>query len=270
MTSAAEKRTSGVWDFDLKGTHYAGPVLDRTAYADVLCMLTADEKVVGSRLPSPQLHPLRWTPGRALVDVFCADWDLSVGGSTPVRYLEMGVEAWVTYGPKPALPVAPAAQALGVVKRSRWDVGAYMLTTVVTDPDIAELYRTVLGFSAVTGDVTHEVGKSWDRWVMSLDGQPVLDLQVRTDSKARHVEADLVDYAVINQELHRTTLHASGQTQSGFGKRTARLAWGAHPRAQQLQQLRLGRGPVFLAVDETAQLTVHPPVTLGAPASHPS
>lgn len=269
VTGHVLREADGGWELEVNGVRHAGPVLERTGH-EVMGMFTADAEVVSAWLPSPRLHPLRQTRNRSQVDIYGAEWGLSVGDSPQVRYLEMGVEAWVTYGARPAPPVLPTLEAFGILSRPRWNAGASGLLTVVTDPGIAELYQAVLGFPAVPGDITRTSGTRGERWTTCLDGQPVLGLQVRTDGKPKPLTSDIVDYTMDGQVLHRLTSHMTAQSQMHFAGRSARMKWGLHPQGQRLRALRLSTRPLFVGVDDPAHFRTAPPVELDPATSPPA
>ena len=108
--------------FLVDGTEYGGGpatfCYDRLAVA----AFTADPVAVARLLPSPLLHPVGWFNGRAVVIVAAGGQVMTIGEMPPVRYAEVSMAAFVTYGRSRAVPVLPVAGALAPSCKNSVDV----------------------------------------------------------------------------------------------------------------------------------------------------
>ena len=93
------------------------------------------------RLPSPDLHPLRWWNGRAALLIDAWDCTLTVGDLPPLRHGSLSLAAMVNSGRAAAPPMLPLMGALG----RRYGFGQYVLGWIVTNRVVGELYRVLFG-----------------------------------------------------------------------------------------------------------------------------
>ena len=129
----------------MDGEEYGGGRFTSAFERFAIALFTADAAAVTARLPSRELHPLRWFNGRTLLWMDAWDRTLTVGDLPPVRYGQVYLLSLVNYGRSAAPPVLPAAAMLPVVGDAvgrRYGIGVCMLASIVTNRVAAEMGRS--------------------------------------------------------------------------------------------------------------------------------
>ncbi len=107
--TAASTRVRQATTFLVDGEEYGGERSTSAYERFAIALVTADAAAVATRLPSRDLHPLRWVNGRTLLWMDAWDRALTVGDLPRVRYGQIYLLSLVTYSRSAAPPVLPAA-----------------------------------------------------------------------------------------------------------------------------------------------------------------
>lgn len=83
--------------FLVDGEEYGGGRFTSAFDRFAIALFTADAAAVTARLPSRELHPLRWFNGRTLLWMDAWDRTLTVGDLPPVRYGQVYLLSLVNY-----------------------------------------------------------------------------------------------------------------------------------------------------------------------------
>ena len=219
---------------------------------------------------SPPLHPVRVGRDRALV---CASgaYVPAAGDEPPfLRFGEVALMAFVTYGDKPAPPLVPG---LGRWARQRCGFGFFPIMAAVTNRPAAVLYRTFLGIPAVVADLRVEQRLDHERFVCECDGRLVWDLTVRSDGRpsAGDPAAEEWFYTIERGEIYRVPVGGSGISRSRFGGKSTSVVVGDHPIADGVRGLGLLRPWAAEFVPDRQLWLAGPPEGLGpaGPATEP-
>ncbi len=146
--------------------------------------LSVNYEAVRAVLPSPRLHPVRWTPGRSLIQIEAMDWQWRLGSLPPVRCVDVSVDAVVSYGRRPAPPVLPILTE-SLPLGHRYGVGMYFLARATTNRVSAQVFSGVLGVETVLADVREERGPDRSRFTVTDGSRLVFDIDVHIDPAVR-------------------------------------------------------------------------------------
>lgn len=223
----------------VEGHEYGGGRAEMLVRDSVLAVFTADSGTVEHLLPSNRLHPLRWFNGRPLVSVLYADWLMRLEGLPPVRFGEVGVGAWVTFGDKPAPRVLPFYAGAG-----RRSLGHWWLCTAVTNRVAREVFAKAWGEWTFIAPVRVERGSDWLRCRVEDQNGLWLELSASRTRKIRTSQDSFISYGWREERLIAVREDATSRT--GTGKPgSARLRLGPHPYAELIRDLGLRDTAVF-------------------------
>jgi hypothetical protein len=146
--------------------------------------LSVDYELVRALLPSRRLHPVRWTPGRSLIQIEAMDWQWRLGSLPPVRCVDVGVDAVVSYGREPAPPVLPILTE-SLPLGHRYGVGMHFLGRATTNRVSQQIFSGLLGVETVLADVREERGPGRSRFTVTDGDRLVFDIDVNVDPAVR-------------------------------------------------------------------------------------
>lgn len=223
---------------------------------------TTDYGQLRRLVPSPPLYPMRVGRDRALV---CASgaYVPAAGDEPPfLRFGEVALMAFVTFGDKPAPPLVPG---FGRWARQRFGFGFFPIMAAVTNRPAAELYRTFLGIPAVVADVRIEQRLDHERFVCECEGRLVWDLSVRSGGRpsAGDPGAEEWFYTIDRGEIYRVPVGGSGISRSRFGGKSTSVVVGDHPFADDVRGLGLLRPWAAEFVPDRQLWLAGPPEGLG-------
>jgi hypothetical protein len=222
--------------FRVDGQDYPGGPMTWKFHHWVGGMFTADSSAVAERLPAPDLCPLRWRPGRALLMVEGADLHQYRNGLPPTRGAFVAVSAMVTIGPEPAPALLPL---LSEGMQQRYRVGAVPLRFLMTNHVEAQLFTRQFGFDMRTTDIERRPSPRHEQYACSLDGRPVIRLRVRTDGRLERVLPVLVFYSVRDGQPFRMSMSNPDPGATRLGRNAAVLDLADHEAVADLQGLRI-------------------------------
>lgn len=175
------------------------------------------------------LSPLPTRPGRTAVTFLCAEYR-EVGGGAVDPYGEFGVVVPVApgLGRSPSLGAAPAR-----------GVGGYVWYLPVTTDAGRALGEEIWGYPKVVADVQFEDAGSWRRTVVTVDGDPLIGIDVRRPP-AVPLSGRAYGYTERAGSLLREPIDLSGELGAWPFSAAARYELGTHPRAGALRRLDLG------------------------------
>jgi hypothetical protein len=141
--------------------------------------------------------------------------------------------------------------------------GSFITHLPVDQPFTCEAGNAIWGFpkSVEQIDVT-ETGSS-QRWVLTMDGELVLDLTVPRGGDDDMPQMELTSYTLIDGKPHATAFRQGGAG-SGmtFGADGISLVLGSHPIAKELASLGLPKDPVMATWTEHLRATFEEPRAL--------
>ncbi len=258
------------------GERLDGDSLECAFHLSAGAVFTADIDAVRRVLPSPTLHPIRWTPGRTVVSVEAQDWQWRLGSMPPVRSLDLYVSVGCTLGPRPAPPVLPMlleSTSFG----ARYATGGYWVAWLTSNRVSREAFSRLLGVDAVLVDAREERAPGRSRFTFTDNDQLILDLDVRLGPQTRvnTLGPDQLEgyrgYGVRDGQLlgWAVTCHDVG---SAFrpGPRQAALDLGEHPVAQLVRGLDLSTRSVGAGIRVSGREVYDGPVHLGSATPAPT
>ncbi len=143
--------------------------------------------------------------------------------------------------------------------------GNFITHLPVDQPFTCEAGNRIWGFpkSVQQIDVTQTAESS--RWVLTMDGELVLDLTVPRGGTDEMPRMEMTSYTLIDGRPHATAFSQGGGGSSmGFGEGVA-LTLGTHPVAKELESLGLPDAAVVITTwTETMQATFEEPRPLGS------
>lgn len=222
--------------FQVDGVDYPGGPMTWFFHHWVGGMFTADAGAVAERLPVPDLHPLRWRPGRALLMVEGADLHQRRNALPPTRGAFVSVSAMVTIGQEPAPALLPL---LSDRMEQRYQIGAVPLRFLMTNHVEAQLFTRQFGFDMRTADIERRTSGRYEGFACSRDGRPVVRLRVRTDGRVERALPVLVFYSVRDGQPFRMSMSNPNPGATRFGRQAAVLDLTDHEAVADLQGLRI-------------------------------
>ncbi len=283
LTTAAAKRTIAIARraasryptvLRVDGTPWAGDSLDCAFHLSAGVFFTADADAVRRVLPSPGLHPVRWTPGRTAVGIQVMDWQWQLGTAPPVRSVDAYVAVACTQGPRPAPPLLPillGSTAMG----ARYGGGLYWLTWLTTNRVSQQVFSRMLGVDAVLVDAREERGPKRSRFTLTDADRLILDLDVHMDADTRVTTlgpGELEGYRALGVRDGRllgwaVTCYDVGST-FRFSPRAADVKLGDHPITDQVRDLGLSGRPIGAGIRISGREVYEGPIPLGPATRH--
>jgi hypothetical protein len=199
-------------------------------------VFTADLRKIRDRLPSPQLHPVRWGRDRAAVMVM-GTFNTCVSNpshDSAVAFGQTAALALVTKGSHDAPPYVPL---MGLPVPERFHYGMFTLYMGETARWPIELGRRAYGTHKFLADMRYEERDGVDRVVLSDRGQHVWTLEVRTSGKPERFDDVTPIYSDLDGQLLVAQMRSGGVQVGGRGGGCASLRLGDHPVALDLQEL---------------------------------
>jgi hypothetical protein len=278
LTTAAAKRTIAIARraasryptvLRVDGAPWEGNSLDCEFHLSAGVFFTADADALRRVLPSPGLHPVRWSPGRTAVAIQVMDWQWRLGSAPPVRSVDAYVAVACTQGPRPAPPVLPillGSTALG----ARYGGGLYWLTWLTTNRVSQQVFSRMLGVDAVLVDAQEERGPKRSRFTLTDADRLILDLDVHMDTDTKVTTlgpGELEGYRALGVRDGRllgwaVTCYDVGST-FRFSPRAADVTFGDHPILDQVRNLDLSDRPIGAGIRISGREVYEGPVPLG-------
>lgn len=228
--------------FEVDGLRYESGPVTYFAHRIATALFPADLDAVQHRLPSPQLHPLRWLDGRALVWVSGLAYTTVHSRAWPLcRYGEMAAGIVVTRGKRLAPRLAPLAVPQ---LQSRYPVGNYIVQVCVTSRLFGHGGNVLMGTNKFLADVRNERRPGTERFVATEDGAMVYDLAVSTTGRPSNNQAEWELFTDHEGHLLSWGQSLSSTSRLRPGGRSATLVLGDHPAADDLRALGLADRPV--------------------------
>jgi hypothetical protein len=210
----------GVTSFEILGKTVTLPVLVRDA-SSATVMFEVDAAAAQLLSPFPVVES---SPGRAQVALALVDYrDNDLGA-----YHEVGVIFFV--------------QPIGR------DAGTYIRHLPVDAEFTNEAGNVIWGFPKTVQQIDVETTPASERWVLTMDGEPVLDVTVPRGGTDEMPQMEMTTYTLRDGLPHGTAFSQGGTgsllTIGGDG---VTLTLGSHPVAKELESLGLRDAPVVLS-----------------------
>lgn len=220
--------------------------------------LTADANALRQLLPAG-ISPVLSRPGRAWVLVGAWDGEIALGDLPPIRYGEAYISAGVSHGDRMLPPGVALPGLLQKTNEPAFGSGTFDLLNLVTNRFVRDYYA-VIGYRPVVAGLHWEERGNLDRVTCSIDGEPVLDMAMRTEGRPRPSADVFLEYGLRDGHLVRWV----NEYQATEGRMVVRSAAGAvrigsGPLAEELRSLRLASNGSVLQVDLEATVTLSAP-----------
>ena len=251
------------------GAGWQGESLDCAFNLSAAAFFTADADAVRWVLPSPDLRPVRLSPGRTAVVIQAMDWQWRLGAAPPVRSVDAYVGIACTQGSRSAPPVLPIL--LGSTTLSaRYGSAFYWLTWLTTNRVSQQVFSRMLGVDAVLVDAREERDPKRSRFTLTDADRLILDLDVHmgTDTRVTTLgPGELEAYRALGVRDGRlrgwaVTCHDVGSA-FRFSRRAADVRLGDHPIADQIRELGVSDRPFGAGIRISGREVYEGPVPLG-------
>jgi hypothetical protein len=202
---------------------------------------SASFEAIAAVLPTPDLHPVRFPGGRAIVLISSFQHDVitahGVRGRAMLPYGEVMVAALVTRRPAPALVplVAPPATGFGA--------GAFVLHLPVTTREARDGGRLLFGLPKFIADMEFEDAIETCSVRLDEGGRHILTQTIRPGGPTSVLSAPLTVYSVLEGDLIAETMPTVGLQQRRPGRRGGYLELGDHQIADELRDLDISPEP---------------------------
>jgi hypothetical protein len=246
-SSSPEDRLAQALDFSVGGRQLVGDPLTVEVQRGCSAMFSCDADGATHLLPSPLLHPLRWTPRRSMVLVLGGVYEVRCGSLPPFRAGEMLVAAFVTYGTTPGPPLLPLAGSLQP-EPNRWGAGAGILTLAVSNPFRREQFRTVFGWPSRLADIRYEQRSGYDQVTCERDGRLLLGLRVRTGDTPKPSTGGPCLYGIRDNRLLLWSETESSLAASRIGRAAAQLVAPDPSTGEMIRGLQMSSRPLMTQV----------------------
>jgi hypothetical protein len=220
--------------------------------------LTADAGAVRRYLPAG-LSPVLSRPGRAWALVLCDDAELQLGDLPPIRFGRIQLDAYVSRGDRSLPPGVGFAEILPKTTQRRFGIGTYALLDMVTN-------RFAHGFYGMMGRRMAVAGLRWeersdlDRVTCMVDGEPALDLALRTSGRSMSAADAFVEYGVREGCLVQwATAYESSHSRGVIRPAAGALRTGSGGLAAHVASLGLASNGSVLGLDMDATTTSRAP-----------
>ena len=229
-------RQSGRWAL-VDDIPFRMPVYCRNSPA-LLAIFPIDADKARVLIPGSEIHPLRlWDKGLLVVSVI--DYlDTNIG-----RYIGFSISIACTHGPRPAPRLLPA------LFMGHYGTGQWVLDLPVSTEVSVKGGKGIWGMPIHQAHLTYNVGERTVSSQYDLDGQLAVKIEIdRPASAPVPVSTAAVSYCGFRGMLYKSTTYFKGRLGFRlFGKNSARLTIGEHPRLAVLQELDIGPRPVLTA-----------------------
>lgn len=247
MRTRSEERLARALDFSVGGRQFVGDPLTVEVQRGCSAMFSCDADAAARLLPSPLLHPLRWTRRRSMVLVLGGIYEVRCGSLPPFRAGELLVAAFVTYGAKPAPPLLPLAGSLQP-EPNRWRAGACILTLAVSNRVRREQFRTVFGWPARLADIRYEQRSTFDQVTCEHDGHLQLGLRVKTGDTPKPSTGGHCLYGIRDNRLLLWSETESSLAASRIGRASAQLVAADPSMEEMVRGLQMSSRPLMTQV----------------------
>lgn len=141
--------------------------------------------------------------------------------------------------------------------------GNFITHLPVDQPFTCEAGNAIWGFPKSVEQIDVTQTDSSSRWVLTMDGELVLDLTVPRGGADDMPQMELTSYTLIDRKPHATAFRQGGAG-SGmtFGADGINLVLGSHPISKELASLGLPKDPVMATWTEHLQATFEEPRAL--------
>ena len=199
-------------------------------------VFTVDLAAARERMPSGNLHPVRWGRGRAaaLVAGACNSCLTGPEGEEPCAFGASSFNLVVTHGDHDAPPYIPLL-GLPVPEAMRYGIVPIHMGETARPP--IELGRLVFGTPKFLVDLRYEQRGDHDRVVMTDGGTMVWTLTVDTTGTPKPFDEQNPVYGALDGELLAAPMRSAGVQVQGRGAACATLELGDHPVAEDLRAL---------------------------------
>jgi Acetoacetate decarboxylase (ADC) len=214
------------------------PVASQASPA-LIAAFPIDADAAAAALPGREVHPVRVTPGRALLIVTVVDYRHTNIG----RYIEYSVAIACTHGPRLAPPLIPA---LPVVQRL-FGTGQYVLDLPVSSEVSVKGGKGIWGMPKHQANLDFVIAPEKVTSQYDLDGQMCVRIEVeRPRFEKLPLAMGTSNYCSFRGMLMRSNIYFRGRAGLNLPfSRSARLQIGAHPRVQLLRTLDISSRPLF-------------------------
>lgn len=242
-----------------------GPVEAPGMYAPHRVMagvFTADLDEVRGRLPSDELHPVRWGRGRAALIVFGTYYTcvFTPSGRGAWGFGEAGVFAVLTHGAHDAPPYVPL---LGLPVPESMHTGSFALHVPITNRYAHDLGRLGYGIPKFMADIRYEERGGHDRVVVEEGGRLVFAVRASTGGRPRVVDEVGLYYSDLDGDLLRYQLREAGTRVQDRGDGCASLELGEHPVADDLRALGIDTTGIASVYMPDRKAIIMPPTVIG-------
>jgi Acetoacetate decarboxylase (ADC) len=229
-------RQSGRWAL-VDDIPFRMPVYCRNSPA-LFAIFPIDADKARVLIPGSEIHPLRlWNKGLLAVSVF--DYlDTNIG-----RYVGFSIAIACTHGPRPAPRLLPA------LFMGHYGAGQWVLDLPVSTEVSVKGGKGIWGMPIHQAHLNYIVGERTVSSQYDLDGQLAVKIEIeRPASTPVPVSTAAVNYCGFRGMLYKSTTYCKGKLGFRlFGKNSARLTIGEHPRLAVLKELDIGPRPVLTA-----------------------
>ncbi len=199
--TAQPQHAMGPFSFRAAEHHVEVPEMRRRLRRSTGLFLTADAKALRQLLPAG-ISPVLSRPGRAWVMVVAADGEIALGALPPVRFGEVEISAWVSHGDRMLPPGVALPGVLQKTTEPAFGVGTFDLLRPVTNRFVRDIYA-MIGYRPVVAGLRWEERRELDRVTCIIDGEPALDIAMRTEGRPRPSADVFLEYGLRDGHLVR-------------------------------------------------------------------
>lgn len=207
-----------------------------TDQSTMLAFFEAPVKVIERLMPMPDFEVTHVMPGTTMVGIACMEYR-NVQGLDP--YNEVGIMIPMRYRPRiKRVPLLPL-----VAPKLFRNAGNYFQRMPVTSPDAFDIGVKMHGLRKILADIQFDETARTRRCEVSVDGVPLLQLEVKKTRKLKFQEMTTQTYTVLHGDVLRTPVPTRGKMGNVMGPDSATLTLGTHEVADELREMRLAPKP---------------------------
>jgi len=214
----------------------------------LMAAFTVDARKAAALMPGTEIFPLRLWNNRGLLMIVVIDYQQTTIG----KYIEFSVGVACTHGQRPAPPLLPAALM------NVFGTGQYVFDLPVSSEVSVKGGKGIWGMPKHQANLDFRIGDTTVSSMYALDGMDALTIDIdRPKSAWLPVRMTAANYCAFRGMLMKSYIYFTGKAGVGlFGKGTARLRIGTHPRVQALKDLDISDDPLMTAFIPQARGTL--------------
>ncbi len=214
----------------------------------LMAAFTIDARKAADLFPGTEIFPLRLWNGRGVLMIVVIDYRQTTIG----KYIEFSVGIACTHGQRPAPPLLPA------VLMKLFGTGQYVFDLPVSSEVSVKGGKGIWGMPKHQANLDFQIGETAVSSKYDLQGHDALMIEIdRPKSAWLPVRMAAANYCAFRGMLMKSSIYFTGKAGLQlFGKGSARLQIGSHPRVQPLKHLDIDPNPLMTAFIPEARGTL--------------